>query len=65
MMNPYALTENEREAMWFIDEFGRMFSVEHYCARHYLCGTTRLVGCLEKGNTADIGGNDVAGVLGL
>ena len=28
-----ALRENEREAMWFIDENGRLFSIERHCMK--------------------------------
>ena len=49
-----ALIENRSEAMWFIEEFGKMFSVEHYCMKHGLKGVARLVERLKKGNTADI-----------
>ena len=31
------------EAMWFVDEFGRMFAIEHYCATRGLTGDARLV----------------------
>lgn len=49
-----AVIENEAEAMWFEDEFGRMFSVEHHCAEHGLTGVARLAERLKPGNTADI-----------
>lgn len=49
-----AIPENEPEAMWFIDEIGRMFSVEHYCAEHGLTGAARLAERLRPGSTADI-----------
>ena len=49
-----AVIENEAEAMWFEDEFGRMFSVEHHCAEHGLTGAARLAERLKPGNTADI-----------
>ena len=42
------------EAMWFVDEFGRMFAIEHYCATRGLTGDARLVERLKPGNTADI-----------
>ena len=42
------------EAMWFVDEFGRMFAIEHYCATRGLTGDARLVERLTPGNTADI-----------
>lgn len=42
------------EAMWFIDEFGKMFAVEHYCMKHGLKGAARLVERLKSGSTADI-----------
>lgn len=42
------------EAMWFVDEFGRMFAVEHYCATRGLTGEARLVERLKSSNTADI-----------
>lgn len=48
------IPENRAEAMWFIDEFGKMFSVEHYCMTHGLKGSARLVERLKKGSTADI-----------
>lgn len=49
-----AIMENEAEAMWFIDEFGRMFSVDHYCAANGLTGAARLAERLKPGNTVDI-----------
>ena len=49
-----AIIENEPEAMWFVDEFGRMFAIEHYCATRGLTGDARLVERLKPGNTADI-----------
>ena len=49
-----AIPENRAEAMWFIDGFGKMFSVEHHCMTHGLTGAARLVERLKKGNTADI-----------
>ena len=49
-----AIIENETEAMWFIDEFGRMFSVEHHCAERGLTGAERLAERLKPGSTADI-----------
>ena len=49
-----AIPENRMEAMWFIDEFGKMFAVEHYCMKHGLKGAARLVERLKKGSTADI-----------
>lgn len=49
-----AIIENELEAMWFVDEFGRMFAIEHYCATRGLTGETRLAERLKPGNTADI-----------
>lgn len=42
------------EAMWFVDEFGRMFAVEHYCATRGLTGEARLAERLKSSNTADI-----------
>ena len=42
------------EAMWFVDEFGRMFAIEHCCATRGLTGDARLVERLKPGNTADI-----------
>lgn len=42
------------EAMWFVDEFGRMFAVEHYCATRVLTGEARLAERLKSSNTADI-----------
>lgn len=49
-----AIIESEPEAMWFVDEFGRMFAIEHYCATRGLTGDARLVERLTPGNTADI-----------
>lgn len=49
-----AIIESEPEAMWFVDEFGRMFAIEHYCATRGLTGDARLVERLKPGNTADI-----------
>ena len=49
-----ALVENGPESMWFIDEIGRMFSVDHHCAERGLTGTERLAERLKPGNTADI-----------
>ena len=42
------------EAMWFVDEFGRMFAIEHYCATRGLTGEARLAERLKFSNTADI-----------
>lgn len=36
-----AIMENEPEAMLFVDEFGRMFAIEHYCATRGLTGDAR------------------------
>lgn len=49
-----AILENEHEAMWFIDEFGGMFAIEHYCATRGLTGAARLAERLKPGNTSDI-----------
>ena len=49
-----AIIENEPEAMWFVDEFERMFAIEHYCATRGLTGDARLVERLKPGKTADI-----------
>jgi len=49
-----AIIENEPEAMWFVDEFGRMLAIEHYCATRGLTGDARLAERLKLGNTADI-----------
>ena len=49
-----AIIENEPEAMWFVDEFGRMFAIEHYCATRGMTGDARLIERLKPGNTADI-----------
>lgn len=49
-----AIPENEGESMWFVDEFGRMFAVEHYCATRGLTSATRLAERLKLGNKADI-----------
>ena len=49
-----AVIENEPESMWFIDEFGMMFSVDHHCAERGLTGTERLAERLKPGSTADI-----------
>ena len=49
-----AIIENEPESMWFVDEFGRMFAIEHYCATRGLTGDARLAERLKPGNTADI-----------
>lgn len=49
-----AIIENEPEAMWFVDAFGRMFAIEHYCATRGLIGEARLVERLKPRNTADI-----------
>ena len=50
-----AIPENERVAMWFVDEIGRMFAIEHYCATtRGLTGDARLSERLKPGNTADI-----------
>ncbi len=48
------LDETRVLAMWFVDEFGRMFAIEHYCATRGLTGDARLVERLKPGNTADI-----------
>ena len=37
-----------------LDEDGRMFAIEHYCAMRGLTGDARLVERLKSGNTADI-----------
>ncbi len=37
-----------------LDEDGRMFAIEHYCAMRGLTGDARLVERLKPGNTADI-----------
>ncbi len=49
-----AIIENGAESMWFVDEFGRMFAIEHYCATRGLTGDARLLERLKPGNTADI-----------
>lgn len=38
----------------FVDAYGRMFAIEHYCATRGLTGEARLVERLKPRNTADI-----------
>lgn len=48
------IPENEGESMWFVDEFGRLFAIEHYSATRGLTGDVRLLVRMKPGNTADI-----------
>ncbi|MBR1872145.1 MAG: IS66 family insertion sequence element accessory protein TnpB, partial [Bacteroidales bacterium] len=38
-----ALGENHDEAMWFIDEIGKIFSVEYHCKKMGMSANERLV----------------------
>lgn len=49
-----ALGENHDEAMWFIDEIGKIFSVEYHCKKMGMSANERLVERLKTGSTADI-----------
>ena len=49
-----AIIENRIEAMWFIDEIGKVFAIEHRCMKQSLRGMPRLLERLKKGSTADI-----------
>ena len=49
-----AILENKQEAMWFIDEICKMFSIEYQCRKKGLTGHDRLIERLKKGSTADI-----------
>lgn len=40
--------------MLFVDEFGRMFVIENYCATRGMTGDARLAERLKPGNTTDI-----------
>lgn len=37
-----SLIENEPGSMWFIDEFGKMLSIDHHCAERGLTGRRDL-----------------------
>ena len=49
-----ALGEDHDEAMWFIDEIGKIFSVEYHCKKMGMSANERLVERLKTGSTADI-----------
>ena len=49
-----ALGENHDEAMWFIDEIGKLFSIEYHCKKMGMGADERLVERLKTGSTADI-----------
>ena len=49
-----AIGEDRDAAMWFIDEIGKVFSIEYHCKKMGMSANERLVERLKKGSTADI-----------
>lgn len=49
-----ALGEDRDAAMWFIDEIGKIFSIEYHCKKMGMTASERLVERLKVGSTADI-----------
>lgn len=49
-----AIGEDRDAAMWFIDEIGKVFSIEYHCKKMGMSANERLVERLKIGSTADI-----------